>query len=301
MASLQSHFIRASLFLMRPIADFSLPAPQLRRRIEAGAWLMQTPGGVTVHAVRVGGVPAEWLAPAGAPDDRVLLYIHGGGFVIGSCNTHRPLAARLALASGSRALQIEYRLAPEHRFPDALDDVCAAYRALLHDGIPARGIVVAGDSAGGNLALALLVALRDAGEPLPAGAVCLSPVTDLAGTGASMRTKAASDPVLSPTLAVDLTAAYAGDHDPREPLISPLYADLRGLPPVLLHVGSDEILLDDSTRFAERARAAGVDTQLVVWPGLWHVFQVYAQALPEALQSIEQIGAFVRARQSAPA
>jgi acetyl esterase/lipase len=187
---------------------------------------------------------------------------------------------------------VDYRLAPEHPFPAALEDIQTAYRWLLQNGIPPRKIVVAGDSAGGNLALVLLLALREAGDPLPAAAVCLSPVTDLTGAVESRRTKAAVDPILRSGTS-DMVSSYVGKHDPRQPLLSPLYADLHGLPPILLHVGEDEILLDDSTRLAEHARAAGVNATVVVWSHMWHVFQAFAPLLPEARQSIEQMGQFV--------
>ncbi len=292
MPSVQGRLLRVVLRRVKLFGDKGMPIQELRRRVESGARLLRPLSGVSVRQVQLGNVPAEWLVPEGAPPDRVLLYFHGGGFVFCSLNTHRPLVSRLALSSGSRALSVDYRLAPEHPFPAALEDILTVYRLLLQNGIPPRKIVVAGDSAGGNLALVLLLALREAGDPLPAAAVCLSPVTDLSGAVQSRRTKAALDPVLRSDPS-DLVSSYVGKHDPRQPLLSPLYANLHGLPPILLHVGEDEILLDDSTCLAERASAAGVDATAIVWPHMWHVFQAFAPFLPEARQSIEQMGTFV--------
>jgi monoterpene epsilon-lactone hydrolase len=270
---------------------------ELRRRTDAASWLLRLPGGVSVHKDKAGSVPGEWIVPQGAPADRALLYIHGGGFIFGSLDSHRALIARLARAAGTRAFSLDYRLAPEHPFPAAPEDSLEAYRGLVKSGIDPKRIVVAGDSAGGNLTLVVMLALRKAGEPLPAAAVCLSPVTDMAWTGESMRTKRGIDPIFpegeSAPLGSSIKSDYIGSEDPRDPMISPLYADLRGLPPILLHVGEDEVLLDDSVRLAERVRAAGGSATVVVWKGMWHVFQVFAPFIPEATQSIRQIGEFV--------
>lgn len=242
-----------------------------------------------------GGVRAEWLEPDNAASDKVMLYLHGGGYAIGSCATHRALAARIAQSCGARALVLDYRLAPEHPFPAALEDAVAGYRWLLQQGISPQDILIAGDSAGGGLALATLVYLRDIGESLPASTFCISPWTDLEGTGESLRTRAKADPWVTRD-ALALGRHYVGAHDPRLPLISPLYADLLGLPAMLIHVGTDEIILSDSTRIAERARAAGVDVTLKVWEGMWHVFHCFAPHVPEANQAIEEAGRFVRKR-----
>jgi len=293
MPSVQSHLLRFVLRRIKIFGDEGTSIQGVRRRVESSARWLRTPRKVSVQPVQAGDVPAEWLIPQGAPADRVLLYFHGGGFAFCSLNTHRLMVSQLAIASGVRALSVDYRLAPEHPFPAALEDCLAAYHWLLQNGISPRKTVVAGDSAGGNLALVLMLALRDAGGPLPAAAVGISPVTDLAGTGESLRTKAGVDPILSAPVPVDIITSYVGEHDPRQPLISPLYADLRGLPPILLHVGEDEKLLDDSTRLAERASAAGVDATVVVWPHMWHVFQAFAPFLPEARKSIGQIGNYV--------
>ncbi|MGB7538860.1 MAG: alpha/beta hydrolase [Anaerolineales bacterium] len=269
-----------------------------RGMTDVAARLLRTPGGVAIQKARAGTVPGEWIVPKDSPADRALLYMHGGGFIFGSLATHRALIARLADSAGIRAFSVEYRLAPEHPFPAALDDSLEAYRGLVQDGITPDKIIVAGDSAGGNLALALILSLKKAGDALPAAAVCISPVTDMLWTGSSMRTKAGVDPIFpeggSSPMGTSIHADYIRSADPRDPLISPLYGDMRGMPPVLLHVGEDEVLLDDSARLAERVRAAGGHAELVVWSGMWHVFQVFAPFVPEAAQSIRQMGEFIR-------
>lgn len=268
----------------------------VRRRMEALARLQPVPQGVTTMPAEVSAVRAEWVIPNGVDRKRVILYIHGGAFVVCSAATHRPLVARLAVASQTAALSICYRLAPEHPFPAPLEDCQAAYRWLISNGYSARSIVVGGDSAGGNLTLALLISLRDAGEPLPAAAFCLSPVTDLTMAGGSRQSRAPADPIFGDMPDADkLVEHYWRGQDPANPLISPMLADLRGLPPLLFHVGEDEILLDDSVLIAERARAAGVDARVVVWPGMWHVFQAFFMFVPQAQESVRQIGEFIQA------
>ena len=253
---------------------------------------------VTCEPVNAGGVPAEWIAAPGAVQDRVILYLHGGGYVIGSINTHRAMIARIARASNARALAIDYRLAPEHPFPAAVDDATAAYKWLLAEGYEPGKIVIAGDSAGGGLTLAALVALRDSRVPMPAGAVPISPWTDLEGTGESVRSRAAKDPMVTQANLAESAKQYYGAHDPKNPLVSPLHANFRGLPPMLIHVGDAEILLDDATRVAERAKLAGVDVELEVWDDMIHVWHVFAKLLPEGQQAIDKIGKFVIARTS---
>ncbi len=225
-----------------------------------------------------------------------MLYIHGGAWFMGSTQTHRAFVSRLAFECGISTLAINYRLAPENPFPAGLHDCIAGYDWLIRAGISPDKIIVAGDLAGGNLTLALLIALREAGKPLPAGAVALSPVTDLAGTGESHKTRLHLDPFFSNLGSNKIIRDYIGDHDPREALISPLYADLHGLPPLLIHVGDNEVLLDDAVRFGDRAKAAGVTVNTVVWPGMFHVFQTFSPILPEARQAIKQIARFIRSR-----
>ena len=254
------------------------------------------PAGTVVEPVEANGVPPEWVTAAGAGEDRVLLYLHGGGYQIGSPGTLRHVVARLSGVAQARALSVDYRLAPEHPFPAAVDDAIAAYRWLLAEGAGPATIAVAGDSAGGGLALGTLVALRDAGEPMPAAAVLLSPWTDLALTGESLRTRAAVEVMLKPGGMHQTAALYLAGEDPRHPYASPLYADLRGLPPLLIHVGDAEIVLDDSTRVATRAREAGVEVTLEVWDEMPHVFHAFAGLLPESDQAIERIGEWLQHR-----
>ena len=243
--------------------------------------------------VDAGGVPAEWIqAPAAA--NGVLLYLHGGGFVCGSMKSYRHMLGALARASGMRVLGIEYRLAPENAFPAAVQDAMAAYRWLLSRGLDSKEIVIGGDSAGGNLTLSTLIALRYFGEPLPAAGVCLSPWADLTNTAESFAAKAAVDPCVQREMVELFANFYLGNRDRRTPLASPLHADLQGLPPLLIQVGSSETLLDDSLHLADRAKAAGVDVTLEVWNDMVHVWHLFAPILREGQQAIERIGEFIR-------
>ncbi len=270
------------------------PTAQRRAFMEAVTWMFPVPEDVKREPVNAGGIPGEWIAAPAAAPERVIYYLHGGYYVIGSINTHRQMVSRLSRAAGARALAIDYRLAPENPFPAAVEDASAAYRWLLSTGVDPARVVIAGDSAGGGLTVATLVALRDAGDPLPAAAVCLSPWVDMEGLGESMTTKADLDPMIQPGDIQEGAKAYLGGADPRTPLAAPLYADLTGLPPLLIHVGSSETLLDDSTRLAQRAKAAGVDVNLQVWDEMIHVFQFFAAMLPEGQQAIDRIGEFIR-------
>jgi epsilon-lactone hydrolase len=214
--------------------------------------------------------------------------------VIGSVNTHRDLLARIARASGARVLGINYRLAPEHPFPAAVEDSVAAYRWMLAEGLKPSRIAVAGDSAGGGLTVATLIAIRDAKLPTPGAGVCISPWVDMEGIGETMKTRAAVDPVVQREGLLGMAAAYLGGQNPRSPLAAPLYADLKGLPPLLIQVGDAETLLDDSIRLNDRAKAAGVSTKLEVWPEMIHVWQLFASFLPEGQQAIDGIGSFLK-------
>jgi len=202
--------------------------------------------------------------------------------------------SRLCTASGSRALSVDYRLAPENPFPAAINDGVAAYRWLRGQGIPARSIVIAGDSAGGGLTLATLLAIKEAGDELPAGGVCMSPVTDHTKGGESMRSKVDVDRMVHPTSSTAYSQMYLAGEDARTPLASPLYADLKGLPPLLILVGTWEVLLDDSTRFPEKARAAGISVDLEVWDEMIHIWPSFAAILPEGRQAIERMGGFIK-------
>ena len=260
------------------------------RRAAMESFAAPPPPGTTVEPADAGGVVAEWVVAAGVPAGRVLLYLHGGAYQIGSPAALRHMIALISDAAQARVLSVGYRLAPEHPFPAALEDALMAYRFLLRDGADPAAVAIAGDSAGGGLALAMLVALRDAGDPLPAAATAISPWTDLALTGESLRTRADIDVMIKAAGMPETAATYLAGADPRHPYASPLYADLRGLPPILIHVGDAEVLLDDSTRFAAKARADGVDVTLEVWAEMPHVWHAFAGLLPEADQAIARIG-----------
>ncbi len=268
-----------------------------RKAMEEWQAGLKLPPDVKTQAVDAGGVRAEWIWRPESDLERAFLYLHGGGYAIGSIATHRYLMQGIGKASGARVLGIDYRLAPENPFPAAVEDTVTAWRWMLAQGLEPKRCAIAGDSAGGGLTLATLVALRDRGIPLPGAAALLSPWADLAGTGASVKTKAAEDPMVTEPGLRMMADAYLGGADARNPLASPLYANLSGLPPLLIQVGSAEILLDDATRVAERARAAGVEVELESWEDMVHVFQAFPM-LAEAGQAIEKIGAFVRARTS---
>jgi len=277
-------------------APIDLSVQEQRVAIEALASQLQVGEDVRREKVDAGSVPAEWIAAPGAAGRRVIYYLHGGGYVVGSIDTHRELISRLSRAAGARALVIDYRLAPENPFPAAVEDSAAAYRWLLSTGVDAAQVVIAGDSAGGGLTVATLVALRDAGDPLPAAAVCISPWVDLECLGETMTSKAEIDPLVHREALLKMAKAYLGDADPRTPLAAPLYADLRGLPPLLIQVGGAEALLDDARRLAERAKSAGVEVILEPWDEMIHVWHAFATILPEGQQAIDRIGDFVRAR-----
>ncbi len=303
MPSPESQQLRAIFFAMKnqpppPLDVQRRNLDEMAERISGGA--VQLPTGMQVETVSSAGIVADWLIPTEAAPDRAMLYLHGGAYTLGSRRSHRSIVANLAQASGMRALLPEYRLAPEHPYPAAVEDATAVYRWMLAQGLPPSGIVVAGDSAGGGLTLALLLTLRDAGYPMPAAAVLLSPWTDLAGTGKSVVDRADLDPWLSGAGLAAAGQVYAGSHDVREPHISPVYADLHGLPPLLIHVGSDEVLYDDAARVAEKVRATGGAVDFVEWDGMWHVFQSLGDFLPEAREAIAQIGIFARVQTGLP-
>lgn len=270
---------------------------ETRDRFERLAPLLGAPpDDVEIVPTTLAGLSAERFTPRGAPADAVVLFLHGGGYCIGSLNTHRAFAARFAQASGTAAVSVDYRLAPEHPFPAAVDDAMAAYRALVREGYAPQRIVIAGDSAGGGLTLAALAALRDSGDALPAAGVCLSPWTDLANTGASIAAKAPGDPMLEPWKLDAFARHYLGECDPRNSLASPLYADYRGFPPLLVHVGDAEILRDDSTRLVQRARDAGVEVTFKLEPEMIHVWHYFAALIPEGEAALNEVGAYVRER-----
>lgn len=276
----------------REIIDCNTSIPALRKRIEKSLGMFgKLPTGVEISPATIGGLYAEWIRPSRMPHDRAILYFHGGGYVMGSCSAYRSIVAKFAAGSGIGALVFDYRLAPEHPFPAALDDSLAAYTWLLSQGLSPDRITFVGDSAGGGLCLATLLAIRDRGIALPAAAVALSPWTDLKCTGASYHRK---DPLAPEGSWMVHSKYYAGDNDPALPLISPLYGDVTRLPPLLIYAGGDESMLDDATRFAEKARKAGVNTRLQVGAGMVHCYPVLSPLFPEASEAMEDICAFLR-------
>lgn len=276
-------------------AQTSLTLAQLRDQYDLAQFAFPVGDAIKVEAVATRAARGEWLTPKGV-GGAVLLYLHGGGYVIGSPLSHRHLAAGIALAAGMRAFSLDYRLAPEHPYPAALDDAVAAYRWLLQSArVPAQRILIGGDSAGGGLTLATLVALREAGDPLPAAAVCLSPWVDLSYSLPSCDPRLGPDPVIDHQVIRAMARAYMGRRSLRNPRASPLFADLRGLPPLLVQAGGDEALLDDAREIAIAASKAGVHTTLETWPRMIHVWQWYAPVLGEGRAAIERIAEFTRA------
>lgn len=267
-----------------------------RANMEANSAKLQPPGDEVREDVTANGVPAEWIAAPGTNLNRQILYLHGGGYNQGSPNTHRLLGYNLSKGADARVLMADYRLAPEHVFPAAVEDAVAAYKWMLDQGANPARIAIGGDSAGGGLTVAALLSIRDEGLPTPAAGLCISPWVDLAGTGDSLKTKMDEDPMVSADGLKSSAKLYLGDADPKTPLASPLYADLAGLPPLLIQVGSAEVLLDDSTRLAERAKIAGVDVTLKEWDKMVHVWHVFEPMLDEAKAAIAEAADFIKAR-----
>jgi monoterpene epsilon-lactone hydrolase len=291
--------LQAIIELLRSQPTIDADFAARRAGMEEGTSLWPIPEGTTVEPVDAGGVPCEWVSAPGVATDRAVLYLHGGAYTTGSLATHRRHVAQLSAAAGARVLNVDYRLAPEHPHPAAVDDSVAAYRWLTSGGaVVAEHVVLCGDSAGGGLAVATLLALRDAGDARPAGAALISPWTDLTFSGASHDTRLDVDPMCSRTSLSPSAEAYVDGADPTTPLISPLHADLAHLPPLLIHVGDHETLLDDSTRLAERAEAAGVDVELWVAPEMIHVWHVFAGMVPESDVALATLGGWIEARLS---
>ncbi|MFA9444810.1 alpha/beta hydrolase [Egicoccus sp. AB-alg6-2] len=278
-----------------PVEELEAYALRLREQMEQLGNRIRLPRTASWEACEMPGVLGEWVRDERAGDtDRVVFHVHGGAYAMGSPRSHRGLGASLSRTARAPVLLPEYRLAPEHVYPAAFDDVLTAWRWLTEEhGAPAHRVAISGDSAGGGLALGLLVHLRDRGQPLPGCYVGMSPWTDLAGTGASMQELDGVDPWLTTRLVEPAARAYVGELELDDPRVSPLYADLSGLPPMLVHVGSDEILRDDARRLVERARAAGVDASLGEFDGLWHVFHAFP-GFPESRQALREVGAFMR-------
>jgi acetyl esterase/lipase len=265
-------------------------------RADFEAWCGRFPDDreASITRVSAGGVPADRIEAPGLATSRVVLYFHGGGYGVGSARSHRALGKRIAFAARARVVLPDYRLAPEHVFPAAVEDAVASYRWLLATGVEPEQIAVGGDSAGAGLALALLVSLRDAGAPLPACAVLLSPFADLECRGESYATLAELDPIVSREMGVGMGLAYIGDREPSDPLASPVHAKLDGLPPLLIQVGSREVVLDDARAIEKHAREAGVLVRLDSWQGMVHVWHLFASVLAEGQRAIEDLGSFIR-------
>ncbi|HLM15499.1 MAG TPA: alpha/beta hydrolase [Reyranella sp.] len=269
---------------------------QSRARFEKTAVFLGGAPDAKCEKVDAGGVSAEWVMAPGCDTGRAILYLHGGGYAIGSLNTHRRLAYDISAASAARVLLIDYRLAPEHPFPAAIDDAAAAWRWLLQQGFAANRLAIAGDSAGGGLTIATLVNLRDKKLGLPACAVAISPWVDLEGLGNSLTTRSAQDPMVQKDGLLWMAKMYLNGKDPKTPLAAPLHADLKGLPPTLVQVGTAETLLDDAIRIAEKMHAAGVDARLAIWPNQLHVFPLFAPILSEGRDGCIEIGTFIRSK-----
>lgn len=267
-----------------------------RAQFEAQRALIPLPPDVKVEAITAGSVAAEWVRTSEPDLHRVVLYVHGGGFVWGSCTSSRTVAATFARVAQARVLVLDYRLAPEHPFPAAPQDCLAAYHWLLDSGVSPEHLIVVGDSAGGGLVLALLVKLAQEALPQPAGAVLISPWLDLTLSGDSYTRNTQTDFMESRELLLEMRQSYLGAHDPRSELSSPLFAEVSGLPPLLVYAGSDELLVDDAIRLGERLRQVGGSVELQIGEGFWHTWPITAtmRPFPEGTQALERIGAFVR-------
>ena len=266
-----------------------------RASFDAFAKVFPTAADIAVETVSANGVPAEWTSAPNAGRTGAVLYLHGGGYVIGSLDSHRHLASEIARDTGGRTLALHYRLAPEHPFPAPVEDALAGYRYLLAQGIAPERIAIAGDSAGGGLVVAALIAIRDAGLAQPACGWCISPWVDMEGIGASMTGLAATDPIVQKEPLLEMSALYLNGADPRSPLAAPLYADLRGIAPLFIQVGAAETLLDDATRLASAAGAADVPVTLEVWPEMVHVWHLFHPKLASGRRAVSVGARFVRA------
>jgi len=287
----------AEQVLQQLMAERGAPMPPLAQRRRE--WLERAeaeplPAGTKTSAVEAGGVIADWVEHPDCDGEGVFLLLHGGGFNAGSPVTHHKFASYLSQATNMKVLVPDYRLAPEHPFPAALHDCLAVYGALLSETGETDQIAIGGDSAGGGLVASLLVAIRDAGGPLPSSATLLSPWLDLTNSGKSYTDNAESDPQISKARHDEMGPLYFGEADPSHPLISPAFADPKGFPPTLIQVGDIETMLSDSTDFAAKAEKAGVDVELQVWPNMWHVWHQNAPDVPEAMEAFSKIGDFVR-------
>ncbi|HAC60102.1 MAG TPA: alpha/beta hydrolase [Rhodobiaceae bacterium] len=267
-----------------------------RKQMDGNANQFPVPEGVEIARADLEGLGGEWNIPAGAETAPVLLYFHGGGYVQGSSVSHRHLTSRLALAAKARVLSVDYALAPEAPFPAAVRDGVKAYRWLLDNGVEPKAIALGGDSAGGGLTVATLLAARDEGLPMPAAAIAISPWTDLTCDTGAYSSRADADPMIQQAGIKQTAALYLNGADARHPLASPNHADLTGLPPMLIHVGSDEVLFDDAANLCRKARDAGIDAELEEWEDMIHVWHAFYQLLPQGEEAIERLGNYLSAR-----
>ena len=297
-----SNVVRNSIFRILLRLVFKRPKTVEASRVRGermAKWVGKLPPGISVDKFSIDGLPAAWISPE-TDSPTAILYLHGGGYVSGSLATHQMMCADLARSADARVLFVDYRLAPENPFPAALEDARKAYDWLMENGVSTENIFVAGDSAGGGLSLALTLSLRDAGELLPAGVVCISPWTDLTMSSASHREKARAEMTLHPDNLRLWALCYAGEGDLQNPLISPYFAEYAGfypsgtMPPLLIQVGGEEVLLDDARVVAEKAKAVGMDVTLSVYEGMWHVWHMMGTMLPEGRDAFDEIGRFVK-------
>ncbi len=291
MPSVEAEHILSELYAARGAPR--PPIAESRREWNERAENDVLPEGTQTSAVKAGGVLAEWVIHPECTSDAVFLLLHGGGFSAGSPATHRKFAAYLSRGANIRVLVPDYRLAPEHPFPAGVQDALAVYGALLSDGVPARRIVIGGDSAGGGMAASTLLALREAGGPMPSSLVMVAPWLDLTNSGGTYQSNADSDPTISLERHQEIAPWYYDEADPENPIISPAFADLDRLPPTLIQVGEIEVMLDDSRTFAANAEKAGIPVELDVWPRMWHVWHQYVPDIPEAEEAFGKIGTFV--------
>jgi epsilon-lactone hydrolase len=292
--SIQNSYIRYNIRRkINKSAMANIPLRAHRKGMENIGKMAKIPIGVTFEKTNCDEIPAEWAVPNTLKTRGVILYFHGGAYAMGSIASHRSLSANIALASKTKCLTIDYRLAPEHPFPAAIDDALKAYKWLLKKGYKPESIVLAGDSAGGGLSIATLLRLKQENMPLPCTAVCLSPWLDLEGTGEQSELLSKKDPMIDVAAMRVFAAHYVNAEQLKHPLASPLYADLSGLPPIYIQVSLSEILLDDTLRFEKKARAAGVTVKIDTWAKTVHVWQLFGSMLPEAMSAIKKIGAYI--------
>jgi acetyl esterase/lipase len=300
--SRRARFIRwLSGRYIRGIDLANAPVTLMRKRLDQLGRLARAARHVAVEKKPVAGLHAEWYRPAGAQPGKLLLYLHGGAYTLGSCDSHRKLVTHMAKEGNIDAVMPEYRLAPEYPFPAGLDDALAVYKELLESGYNAADIIISGDSAGGGLSVATMLQLRHEGLPLPGAAILLSPFLDMSASGETMKTRADRDPWFRPDEIEVVVSYYCPNEDVRNPLLSPVFANVAGLPPTMIQVGDDEILLSDSTRFADKLRTADVDVAIEVFPEMWHVFQLFVGKMPESKAAVKKIGAYIKERFPAPA